>query len=422
MREPLLTRRNLLGAAASAAALPALSAQQQQPRTILLRTAWQARNIGDVCFTPAMLSAIERFLPGTKVIAWMAHDNAGIDAMVKRAHPNVELLHASFGGEGKEIDPRLEDAFRRASLLLFNSGPIFNYGLHEQYSWDRSMSNVNYLLYAKEMGVPYGIYGESFDRFAWPSPLLFRRVLGESAFLFTRDTNSLRYLQSLHVKPPVLDFAPDIAFHFRLRDDAPARDFLRARGLERGKFLVSIVHYALLDRPGVRERGAEFGAKHREVLANWIRQTGLPVLIVPEDEREMEMGKRVLIDPQPEEIRRKMVLRETFWRPDEALSTYLESRALFSMEPHSCIFAMANGVPSLHCHTWAFGRKAEMFVDLGLGDWVFNLADASAEEMTAPLLAVHRDYDAAKAKVSEAMKKVDARMASAFAVIRRTLA
>ena len=35
------------------------------------------------------------------------------------------------------------------------------------------MNNVNYLLYAKEIGLPYGIYGQSFDRFAWPSELLF---------------------------------------------------------------------------------------------------------------------------------------------------------------------------------------------------------------------------------------------------------
>ncbi|MBI3207752.1 MAG: polysaccharide pyruvyl transferase family protein [Candidatus Solibacter usitatus] len=410
----MITRRGWMGGALAAAA-----AAQNSQRTILLRTAWQARNIGDVCFTPAMLSAIERFLPGTKVIAWMAHRNEGIDAMVRRAHPNVELLHASFGSEGKEMDPRLRDAFARASLFLFNSGPIFSYGLHEQYSWDRTMANANLLLYAKEAGVPYGIYGQSFDRFAWPSPLLFRRLLGDAAFVFTRDTNSLRYLESLHVKPPVLGFAPDIAFHFRLRDDAPAQAFLQSKRLEAGKFLVSIVHYALLDRPGVRERGEEFGAKHRQVLANWIRETGLPVLVVAEDEREVEMGKRVLIDPQPEEIRRKMILRETFWRPDEALSTYLQSRALFSMEPHSCIFAMANGIPSLHCHTWAFGRKAEMFVDLGLGEWVFNLADADAAGMSNALLSAHRDHEAARRRVSAVMKTVDAKMTSAFDVVRR---
>ncbi len=411
----MITRRQFASSALAATA--AANAAQVKPPTILLRTAWQTRNIGDVCFTPSMISALERFVPGAKVIAWMANSNEGIDAMVRRAHPNVEILHANFGSEGKAIDPKLRDAFSRASLLLFNSGPIFNYGLHDSYSWDRTMANANILLYAKDAGVPYGIYGQSFDRFAWPSELLFRRLLGDAAFVYTRDTNSLKYLKSLNMKPPVMDFAPDIAFHFRLRDDAPAHAFLRSNGLEKDKFLVTIVHYALLDRPGVRERGIEYAEKHRQVLAKWIRETGLPVLVVAEDDREVELGKKVLIDPQPEEIRRKMILRETFWRPDEALSTYLQSRALFSMEPHSCIFAMANGIPSLHCHDWAFGRKAEMFVDLGLGEWVFNLGDASVDQMSAQLLTVHRDPVQAKAKLHAAMKIVDAKMSAAFKVL-----
>ena len=411
----MITRRQFASSALAATAAP--NAAQVKPPTILLRTAWQTRNIGDVCFTPSMISALERFVPGAKVIAWMANSNEGIDAMVHRAHPNVEILHANLGSEGKEMDPKLREAFSKASLFLFNSGPIFNYGLHDSYSWDRTMANANILLYAKDAGVPYGIYGQSFDRFAWPSELLFRRLLGDAAFVYTRDTNSLKYLKSLNMKPPILDFAPDIAFHFRLRDDAPANAFLRSKGLEKDKFLVTIVHYALLDRPGVRERGAEYAEKHRQVLAKWIRETGLPVLVVAEDDREVELGRKVLIDPQPEEIRRKMILRETFWRPDEALSTYLQSRALFSMEPHSCIFAMANGVPSLHCHDWAFGRKAEMFVDLGLGEWVFNLADASVDQMSAQLLTVHRDPVQAKAKLQAAMKIVDARMSAAFKVL-----
>ena len=241
-----------------------------------------------------------------------------------------------------------------------------------------------------------------------------------------RYTDCLSAFHKIATEPPLrvpqlLDFAPDIAFHFRLRDDAPAHAFLQAKGLEKDKFLVTIVHYALLDRPGVRERGAEYAEKHRQVLAKWIRETGLPVLVVAEDDREIELGKKVLIDPQPEEIRKKMILRETFWRPDEALSTYLQSRVLFSMEPHSCIFAMANGIPSLHCHDWAFGRKAEMFVDLGLGDWVFNLADASADQMSAALLAVNRDPAQAKAKLHTALKTVDAKMTAAFKVLARSI-
>lgn len=387
----------------------------QKPKTILLRTGWQTRNIGDVCFTPAMISAIERYLPGVNVIAWMANSNAGIDDMVRRAHPRVEILHAQFGSEGKEMDPKLRDAFARANLFLYNSGPPFSYGLHERYSWDSSVNGPLHFLFAKDMGVPYGIYAQSFDRFAWPSPVLYKPVLSESAFVYTRDTNSLAYLKSLGVKAPAMDFAPDIAFHFKLRDDERANEYLKTTKLERGKFLVTMMHYAVLDRPGVKEFGEEHLRKHRAVLERWVRETGLPVLVVAEDDREIELGKRTLFDPMPEDVRRKMVIRETFWRPDEALSVYLQSRALFTMEPHSMIFSLANGIPSLHMYDWAFGRKAQMFADLGLNEWAFDLRMATAVEMGDALLAVHRNYAGALEKVKALQGRVERAMAPAFA-------
>ena len=46
-----MKRRDWLTLGAAAPFAPLLL-QGQQQRTILLRTAWQARNIGDVCFAP----------------------------------------------------------------------------------------------------------------------------------------------------------------------------------------------------------------------------------------------------------------------------------------------------------------------------------------------------------------------------------
>ena len=141
---------------------------------------------------------------------------------------------------------------------------------------------------------------------------MYKPVLSESAFVYTCDTNSLAYLKSLGVKAPTMDFAPDIAFHFKLHDDERANEYLKTTKLERGKFLVTMMHYAILDRPGVKEFGEEHLRKHRTVLERWVCETGLPVLVMAEDDREIELGKRTLIDPMPEDVRRKMVPRETF--------------------------------------------------------------------------------------------------------------
>jgi polysaccharide pyruvyl transferase WcaK-like protein len=410
-----MLRRQFLGAAAA----PLLA---QRPKTILLRTAWQRRNIGDVCFTPSMLSAIEEYFPGARVICWMASNHEDVNAMVKRGHPKAELLHAQFGARGQEIDPALEKAFGEADLFLFNSGPIFSYGLHETYSWDASVPNALFAMYAKERGVPYGMYGQSYDRFAWPSPVLFRRVLGEAHFVFTRDTNSLEYLRSLNVRPKTMHLAPDIAFHMRLRNDGPAKQYLRAKGLERGKFLVTMVHYSTLDRPGVKDFGASHLEKHRAVLQRWVRETGLPILVVAEDEREVELGKKWLIDPMPADVQKKMTLKDdAFWLPDEALSLCLEAHSLFTPEPHSLIFSLGNGIPGVHLYDIAYGRKFQMFPDFGVPDWAWDMRKTEAGPMGDALMAIHRDRGGALRRVEALNKRVKERMDRAFGVVGAAL-
>ncbi|GAB4363884.1 MAG: hypothetical protein OHK0021_07720 [Bryobacter sp.] len=406
-----MKRRNFMASVAGGA----LAASAQRRKTILLRTAWQRRNIGDVCFTPSMLSAIAEYLPGTRVVCWMASNHEDVNAMVRRAHPEAELLHASFGAEGQPLDPQLDKAFREADFLLFNSGPIMSYGLHDVYNWNSSINNLIYATYAKQIGLPYGMYGQSYDRFAWPSPVLFKRVLEEAAFVYGRDTNSLDYLQSLGINPPHLKMAPDIAFHFKLRNDSPVDAFLREKKLERGKFLVAIVHYATLDRPGVRDYGVAHLTKMRAVIERWMRETNLPVVVVAEDEREVTLGKQWLIDAMPQDLQYKMVLRDgPFWLPDEALSLYLASHSLFTAEPHSMIFAMANGIPGIHVFDPAFGRKAQMFPDLGMREWAFNLRETQATTIGDLLMAIHVDRPLAVRRTELLMGRVKTRTKIAF--------
>jgi len=94
---------------------------------------------------------------------------------------------------------------------------------------------------------------------------------------------------------------------------------------------------------------------------------------------------------------------------------------MFNMEPHGNIMALANGLPCLHCFEWAFGKKAEMFRDIGIGEWAFHLASATPQQMGNALLAVHRDYAAAQRKREAAMKTVERLTAAGFGVIRKSM-
>lgn len=393
-----------------------MAARGDRP-VILLRTGWQLINIGDVCFTPAMLGMLDKSLPEAEVIVWPAQWSDGVERMVRRRWPDVQVVRGHLGRGDAPLSPQVAEAYSRASLYLYNSGPILSHKGGEP-GWNRSIGPALPLIYARDRGVPYGCYAESFEGFEPPADIVFRELLSAAAFVYCRDTRSLAHLREIGLRTPALDFAPDVAFGFDLTDDDRAVPFLRGAGLEDGRFLTAIVHYSVTHRPGVVEHAETMLDAMRHVITRWVRETGLPVLLCPEDEREIEVHRDLLVPPLPDDVKKLIRQRETFWLPDEALSVVKRSRAMFSMEPHTMIWALAHGVPCLHPMVWEFGRKAEMWRDIGLGEWVFHFLDTEAETMADRLLEVHHDHDAARAKVAEAMTFVRARMDQAFAVVR----
>lgn len=368
-----------------------------------------------------MLAALARFIPEADVTCWASNIDENARRMIRRDFPGAVFIDGAINTPGKPTPPHILEAFRETDLYLYNSGMVINYGLHEQHDWNRTIGSTLPFFLASNLGKPYGTWAQTFDIFSPPSPIVLKRVMSDAKFLFTRDSISLGILRDAGIQGPHIAFAPDIAFQYRQRNDAPAAEYLRSEGLEPGKFLIAIIHYAVLDRPGVRERGPEYVAKMREVLIRWARETKLPILIAPEDDREIAIGKEQLIDPMPPDVKPLMKLRKTFWLPDEALSVFLSSRTMFNMEPHGNIMALANGLPCLHCFEWAFGKKAEMFKDIGLGDWAFHLATATPQQMGDALLRVHNHYEEAQRLRISAMKTVEEKTSAGFAVIRRAM-
>ena len=94
---------------------------------------------------------------------------------------------------------------------------------------------------------------------------------------------------------------------------------------------------------------------------------------------------------------------------DEACSIYAQAEVVVSMEPHSCIMALANGTPTLHLFSQRHGRKAWMFRDIGLPEWLHDIDCDSASQVTAALKAIHADEERAKRKVNRAMHFVERR-------------
>ncbi|MDZ4198795.1 MAG: hypothetical protein U1E27_05850, partial [Kiritimatiellia bacterium] len=90
---------------------------------------------------------------------------------------------------------------------------------------------------------------------------------------------------------------------------------------------------------------------------------------------------------------------------------------LFSTEPHSMIMALQYGVPILHPMHWVFGCKAQMWDDLGLADWRFDMDECDADTLAEKLLDVHGHIEAARdrarttaMRVQDLMRQTDAKL------------
>lgn len=410
-------RTFLAGAAAATAAAPATAAERAgSGRTILLRSAWDTINIGDIGHTPGTLAVMERHLPGARVILWPMRIDARVEAMIRRRFPAVEWVR------GKPGEPALEAALARSDLVLHNSG--MNVDM-EVPSW------------CIARGKRFGYYGQSYFPF-FPEGEKGRealRLLSRASFIYTREANTLLTLQGAGLKGPILEFAPDGCFGMDVRDDARGDAFMRAHGLAPRRFITVHLRTQTAKYPGVdlpplnplnptpeqQAQDVARAAKFREIMTAWVRRTGDKVLIAPEQSNHMPHLRRLLLEPLPADVRAKTVDMPYFWNADEAASVFARAHTAVCHEPHSLVIALANGTPVLHTYSEYHSPKCWMFREIGLRDWMLEMDLTSAAEIAAALFAIRDDYGQAQARVASAMAIVRRRQAESMAAIARIL-
>jgi polysaccharide pyruvyl transferase WcaK-like protein len=419
---PGIQRRSFLVQSARLVAAGALAgrttAAGAKPRTVLLKSGWQTINIGDIGHTPGTLRIFERYLPEVQVIVWQQASNEAIERMIGRRFPRVRLVRGRLAADGPQ-GADLERAFAEADLFVQNS----------------SMgTSIDTQAYCRRIGKPYGFYGQSyFPEFVRATPQLWE-VLSAAAFVYCRDSETLAALRQANIRCPVLEFAPDGCFGIDVRDDEKADAFLRRHHLEPKRFITVMLrtntpkhptkddplnpqHPTAEQKADDQRRAAMF----RELIATWTRQTGMKVLLAPEVDKEIAHNRRLLYDPLPEEVKRFVIPRDSFWNVDEAASVFARARVVVCHEPHSCIIGLAMGTPILHPRSLFHGPKGWMFKDIGLEEWLFDIDAVPAQAIIDALLAIHADYPAALGKVREAMAFVESRQAATMEVVRRAL-
>ena len=404
-----MNRRHFLQTSLAATLAPVLHAQTQRPPRILLRSSWQTVNIGDIAHTPGMLRLLGEHLPDAELWLWPGRVDNGVEPMLRRNFPKLKIVQDAAA---------IQTAFAECDFLLHGSGPSL-------------VAQKHVAKWRAETGKPYGIGGITFSS---TDPEASELLTG-ARFVFFRDSVSLKFAKDRGIASPLMEFGPDGAFAVNLRNDEAASAFLKANRLEDGKFLCVIPrlrftpYWKIHGKPMTAEddrkhaRNEEMKEHDHALLRDAIiavaRQTPMKVLVCPEDQSQMAIGKEMLVDPLPADVRERVVWRETYWLTDEALSTYVRSAGMFGLEMHSPIMCIGNGVPAIVGRFAEQTSKGLMWRDIGLGDWLFDFdEEQDSARLTKAVLALATDPAAARAKAAKARDVVQERQRAMMAAVR----
>ena len=397
------------------------------PARILLRSGWQNVNIGDVAHTPGAIRAIQMFAPEVEIALWPRFAEQPERDMFERHLPAVTVVDGHLTDAGKASTPELERALQRADLLLHGSGP-HAVTIDDMEAWWRRFRK------------PFGFFGITVDPICPPTedtlprlrtmlgalpdsmlPSEPRAVYNAADVLYTRDSASRDYLRSQGVAPGVLEFGPDATFAFDLREPEVADEILARYGLREGEFLCVVPGVRWTPYYQLREKMPDHEALRREavnaatadedmaalghMMVEWVRRTGMPVLIVPEMSYEMELARRYWGRGLPADVADDVHILPEFWTPAQAATVYSRAHSIASVECHSPIMAIAAGIPVTYVRQPTDTIKGWMYDDLGIGDAVVEMRDAHAGRLTERVLAIHADPRSHRARSAEAHRR-----------------
>jgi polysaccharide pyruvyl transferase WcaK-like protein len=266
-----------------------------------------------------------------------------------------------------------------------------------------------------------------------------KRIIQNASFIFTRETASIGKLKEAGLEGKHIAFAPDATFAMDIHDEAAAAKFISDNKLADRKFICVIPRLRRTPYYKIRPNNAGWSAerirevdelndkwketdhaKLREAMVTWVRKSKGRVVVCPEMTYQLDIMDELLINPLPEDVK-PYIVKHGYWLPDEAASLYKRARAVLSFECHSPIIAATNGTPCFYLRQPEDTIKGQMYYDLGLSDWTFEIEQTDAKQITERLMDVDARYDAALKKVGMAMENVRERYNATFEIMDRKI-
>jgi polysaccharide pyruvyl transferase WcaK-like protein len=341
--------------------------------------------------------------------------------MLIRNFPDLEIVNGGIEN-GEVKSEAVFQAAEKADFLLHGSGP--SVVGHQKINW-----------WKEKHKKPYGIYGVTVGN---PNEYN-RKIINDAAFIFARETQSLERMKEAGTTCAIEDFGPDATFAMHLQDEVKAVSFMKEKKLESKKFICVVPrlrktpYYKIYPEWGwtperikeiddLNEKHAETDhATAREAMTTWIRQTGNKVLVCPEMTYQIDIMNELLVDPLPSDVRELVEVRDYYWLCDEAATVYKNAFAVLSFECHSPIMSSFNGTPAFYLRQPEDTIKGEMWYDIGLDDWVFEIEESTGKQISDRLMEVYDDYDRANQYLEKAMDRVRSVQQNNFEKIREVI-
>lgn len=373
---------------------------------VLLISGWQTVNIGDIAHTPGLIHLLYTFLTDVRITLWPHDIEHKEEQMLRSNFPSLEIVYSKLDEQGLPENEEMKKVMNKADFLLHGSGPGI-VGFDYLQAWRQ--------LYSK----PYGIFGVTVGN-VWNG---LHEVLNEAAFIFTRETHSLQVLEEAGINKPLLDFAPDATFFLPVRNEDAAKDYMDPRGIEDQKFICIVPRlryspYHRIHTKTVWERSKidkvisdnlkhveKDHAKLREVIVRWVRETNNSVVLCPEMAYQTELFEPYLYNPLPDDVKDHTHMHP-YWQPDAAASLYARAVCVVSAECHSPIISLVNGTPAFYVRQPTDTIKGQMYYDLELNDWIFEIEKTEGKVIADRLMSVYQNYDSATQKVAKLQKRV----------------
>lgn len=406
-----MERRKFLGQtglfAALSAAAPKLFANAAAKREIMIVSGWQSLNIGDIAHTVGLIRVFKRFLPNAKITLWKVKPDPAVESMIAGYFPDVKTITTRIGKDGGLSDNAFADAAKHCDILVHSSGPNLVARRYIQ-AWRRHTQK------------PYGVFGITIEKI---TPEI-RDIVENAAFFFTRETASLKILKREKIANPNCAFVPDATFSFDVADTKRAAEFFANADpkLDDGKFVCVVprLRYTPYWKEGrigypkgeiarrekiMAERWEIDRAKILKIVEDIFENTDCKVLLCPEMTYQREMCAELFGLLKSKYAGR--IGHRGYWLPDEAAAVYARAAAVVSFECHSPILALRAGTPALYLRQPEDTVKGQMYYDLPLSDWVFEIDETPADKISATALAILKSPERARGYAAKAIETAD---------------